>query len=103
MRKDLNKYLSKFTSNMKTASESGYTRNISKRDRIKLLEAYRELTTDPSPKLILCHSCIVEILKELHKYYTNEIKSTSRPSSSEPMSVKADADGDVIPLPSLLP
>lgn len=101
MRKELRQYLKRFESNMKTARESGYTRNIPKRDRLRLLEVYRELTPDHSPKLILCNNCIVEILKELSKYYNNEIKSRHR--TEEQLPPKADSTGAIGGIPSQLP
>lgn len=67
-----------FEPNFKTAIESGFTMNISERNRKVLRAIYTEINRLPRPANMRCSGCIVNILKELGQLYYREKEKTAK-------------------------
>lgn len=62
-------YLTQFESNFKTAVESGYSRNIPRHKRRKLVVLYEELTGTKHSGNIYCSPCLVDLLKAIKPHF----------------------------------
>ncbi|MCD8030462.1 MAG: hypothetical protein LUF85_06495 [Bacteroides sp.] len=83
MTKEEYNFLSKFTSNFKTVEESGYSRNIGRKDRKKLKAIYEKEQGEKYLKNIFCSACLAELLSLLKPHYNKYSEKLNRKKENE--------------------